>query len=61
MEDLTEPKTYWEKRCAINEHYLDNILEMMCAALPHLKYQMFQLNQRWDEAIEKLDIEFTVH
>lgn len=54
-----EPKTYWEKRCAINEEFVDHMFEILADTLP----QGFQRRAQilWDEyvaAIDRLDKEY---
>lgn len=54
---MAAPETYWEKRCYLNEQVLHRLMLIVGEALHHTQDHIKALGDKWDEAIEKLDIE----
>ena len=48
-----EPKTYWEKRCAINEVFGDQMFDILAEILPTGYQHRAQI--LWDEYVDALD------
>lgn len=57
---MNEPESYWEKRCAINENVLNELIIAVGIAMPHTQHQLSSLGEAWEGAINKLDAEESV-
>ena len=53
--DKNEPKTYWEKRCWINEQILEDLANMVADSFPHLSQHINKMLAIWDDAIDKIE------
>lgn len=55
-----EAKTYWEKRCNINENVMLEMAKAFNVAMPtHVNDRISELMVNWGLAINELDREFT--
>lgn len=53
---MSDPKTYWEKRCNINEQVLDLAIKiLMVTTTPAQQDAMEQLYAQWTRQLEDLD------
>lgn len=57
MSDIPEPKTYWERRCWINEQVIDNLITIIGSSLPHTRSELTTLCDGWQNAIEGIVVE----
>ena len=55
MSDKNEPKTYWEKRCWINEQVLEQFMAVVAGELPSIARYHSERIDSWIEAIDALD------
>jgi len=55
---MTEAKTYWEKRCIINENMLYAVTLLIGDTLPHTQEMIDALFEKWNDATEQIEEEF---
>jgi hypothetical protein len=53
---VSEPKTYWEKRCWLNEQVLDQVIDVIRHNMPpHTQEHIAMIGEKWGKEINKLD------
>lgn len=50
---------YLERRCRINEEVLHDLGQLVAAFVPAIGPQLNRIGKAWDEAIDRLDEEFS--
>lgn len=52
---VQEPKTYWEKRCLLNEEVLDSVLKLLEYNFPFL--DTGYIRNAWQDSIDQINLQ----